>query len=102
MLVIFLLGKCRMSWITFMRLLWNLRKIRLDSFPLSECQGKTVKAGDEFAVQIKRAAVKTKQPVLTIFRKLQGGLQLFPQNQKQKVFQKNYRGRKKEKNFIKS
>lgn len=27
-----LLGKCRMSWITFMRLLWNLRKIRLDSF----------------------------------------------------------------------
>lgn len=25
-------GKVRMSWITFMRLLWNLRKIRLDSF----------------------------------------------------------------------
>ena len=50
----------------------EFEKNKVGFLPLSECQGKTVKAGDEFAVQIKQAAVKTKQPVLTIFPEIAG------------------------------
>ena len=56
----------------------EFEKNKVGFLPLSECQGKTVKAGDEFVVQ------------------------LFPQNQKQKVFQKKLQRKKKRKNFIKS
>ena len=50
----------------------EFEKNKIGFLPLSECQGKTVKAGDEFVVQIKQAAVKTKQPVLTIFPEIAG------------------------------
>ena len=50
----------------------EFEKNKVGFLPLSECQGKTVKAGDEFVVQIKQAAVKTKQPVLTIFPEIAG------------------------------
>ncbi|MCH5265290.1 MAG: ribonuclease E/G [Lachnospiraceae bacterium] len=40
--------------------------------PLSECQGRKIKCGDERVVQVKKAAVKTKQPVATIFPELAG------------------------------
>ena len=50
----------------------EFEKNKVGFLPLSECQGKTVKAGDEFVVQIKQAAVKTKQPVVTIFPDIAG------------------------------
>ena len=47
----------------------EFEKNKVGFLPLSECQGKTVKAGDEFVVQIKQAAVKTKQPELPCRRR---------------------------------
>lgn len=50
----------------------EFEKNKVGFLPLSECQGRKIKAGDEFVVQIKQAAVKTKQPVLTIFPEIAG------------------------------
>lgn len=40
--------------------------------PLSECRDRTIRCGDEFVVQVKKAAVKTKQPVLTLYPEIAG------------------------------
>lgn len=75
----------------------EFEKNKVGFLPLSECQGKTVKAGDEFVVQIKQAAVKTKQPVLTIFPEIARAVcSCFHKIKNKRCFKKNYRGRKKE------
>lgn len=50
----------------------EIRKDVIGFLPLSECRDKKIKGGDELVVQIKKAAVKTKQPVLTIYPEIAG------------------------------
>lgn len=50
----------------------EIRKDVIGFLPLSECRDKKIKSGDELVVQIKKAAVKTKQPVLTIDPEIAG------------------------------
>ena len=69
--------------------------------PLSECQGKTVKAGDEFVVQIKQAAVKTKQPVLTIFPEIAGRFAVVSTKSKTKGVSKKITEEEKKKELYK-
>lgn len=40
--------------------------------PLSECAGQKIRCGDELVVQIKKAAVRTKQAVVTLYPELAG------------------------------
>ncbi len=40
--------------------------------PLSECTGRKVRCGDELAVQVRKAAVKTKQAVVTLYPEMAG------------------------------
>ena len=40
--------------------------------PLSECAGQKIRSGDELVVQIKKAAVRTKQAVVTLYPELAG------------------------------
>ena len=50
----------------------EIQKDVIGYLPLSECRDKKIKGGDELVVQIKKAAVKTKQPVLTLFPEIAG------------------------------
>lgn len=50
----------------------EIQKDVIGFLPLSECRDKKIKGGDELVVQIKKAAVKTKQPVLTIYPEIAG------------------------------
>ena len=50
----------------------EVRKDVIGFLPLSECRDRSIKCGDELVVQIKKAAVKTKQPVLTIYPEIAG------------------------------
>ena len=79
----------------------EFEKNKVGFLPLSECQGKTVKAGDEFAVQIKQAAVKTKQPVLTIFPEIAGRFAVVSTKSKTKGVSKKITEEEKKKELYK-
>ena len=50
----------------------EIQKDVVGFLPLSECKERNIKGGDELVVQVKKAAVKTKQPVLTIYPEIVG------------------------------
>lgn len=50
----------------------EIQKDVIGFLPLSECRDRRIKCGDELVVQIKKAAVKTKQPVVTIHPEIAG------------------------------
>ena len=79
----------------------EFEKNKVGFLPLSECQGKTVKAGDEFVVQIKQAAVKTKQPVLTIFPEIAGRFAVVSTKSKTKGVSKKITEEEKKKELYK-
>lgn len=50
----------------------EIQKDVVGFLPLSECKERNIKGGEELVVQVKKAAVKTKQPVLTIYPEIVG------------------------------
>ena len=50
----------------------EIQKDIVGFLPLSECKERNIKGGEELVVQVKKAAVKTKQPVLTIYPEIVG------------------------------
>lgn len=50
----------------------EIQKDVVGFLPLSECKERNIKGGEELVVQVKKAAVKTKQPVLTIYPEIAG------------------------------
>ena len=50
----------------------EIQKDVVGFLPLSECKERSIKGGEELVVQVKKAAVKTKQPVLTIYPEIAG------------------------------